>query len=235
MLVVVHEALNEQGDDAPEAARAAATALREALTNGPAAPGEARGAAAEEAMAALRAALARDDARALARAVAARLKREPPGKYELPVHEIVPGLYIGGWAALNNDARVLAKRRVTHILSVVSQPLGHASPPFVKEHKVVLCDGREGCDLRSHFDDIAAFIARARAGGHRCFVHCGAGISSAPTAVMAYLIAAQRLSYADARRLVVAGRPCARPNPGFVAQLQQYEAAVHGRAAANPG
>ena len=52
---------------------------------------------------------------------------------------------------------------------------------------------------------------------------------------MAYLIAAQRLSYADARRLVVAGRPCARPNPGFVAQLQQYEAAVHGRAAANPG
>ena len=57
----------------------------------------------------------------------------------------------------------------------------------------------------------------------------------APTAVMAYLIAEQRLSYADARRLVVAGRPCARPNPGFVAQLQQYEAAVHGRAAANPG
>jgi protein-tyrosine phosphatase len=61
-------------------------------------------------------------------------------------------------------------------------------------------------------------------------VHCGAGISRGPTAVIAYLMASsQRFAYGDARRLVAAARPCTRPNDGFVRALRRYEGLLRAR------
>lgn len=145
MLVIVHEALNEldtadhEGSTrAPAAARAAAGALREAHTSGRAADArvaEAKGVAVDDSMAALR-----EDARKLATAVRVRLRSSPPGKYEIPIHEVLPGLFVGGWVALNDGARALRKRGVTYVLSVVSQPLRHATPPFLSRTRLRVGD-----------------------------------------------------------------------------------------------
>ena len=45
-------------------------------------------------------------------------------------------------------------------------------------------------------------------------VHCYAGQSRSVAFVLAYLCACQGLSLPDAYRIVVAARPCARPNAG---------------------
>ena len=96
---VAAEALDdaEAASDAYAAARAAVDKLRMAVTNedGDAASERAR----EAAAAALRAAGLEDEMRR-------RLKRARPGKFAL-VHQVLEYLYVGGWAALNDDCRVL--------------------------------------------------------------------------------------------------------------------------------
>jgi protein-tyrosine phosphatase len=62
------------------------------------------------------------------------------------------------------------------------------------------------------------------------YIHCGAGISRAPTAAAAYAIWAHGLCAADALALVRAGRPSARPNVGFVRALRAWEDRVRARA-----
>ena len=96
---VAAEALDdaEATSEAHAVARDAVDKLRMAVTNedGDAASERAR----EAAAAALRAAGLEDEMRR-------RLKRARPGKFAL-VHQVLEYLYVGGWAALNDDCRVL--------------------------------------------------------------------------------------------------------------------------------
>ena len=68
--------------------------------------------------------------------------------------------------------------------------------------------------LAERFPEICRFIDAARAHG-RVYVHCGAGISRAPTAVASYVMSKFGLSALVAVRLIRAARPCIRPNVGF--------------------
>ena len=87
-------------------------------------------------------------------------------------------------------------------------------PPFIVGHMSVICnDSQDDTRLSKKFGAISAFIRQARESpGGAVYVHCGAGISRAPTAVIAYLMTDCRLNFEDARALVKAARPCARPN-----------------------
>ena len=53
-------------------------------------------------------------------------------------------------------------------------------------------------------------------------VHCYAGQSRSVAFVLAYLLAAQGMSFARAWDAVKLARPCARPNAGFMRQLADY-------------
>jgi predicted protein tyrosine phosphatase len=177
--------------------------------------------------------------------LARRLKREKPSKFEL-VNQVLPGLFVGGWAALNNDCAALRKRGVTHVLSVVSADQQRRLPKWVVGQRLVQCSDSETADLGCHFRDICAFIDEARGynrllagsggggGGGACYVHCGAGISRAPTAVTAYLMHSARLRLREAFALVKRHRPSARPNKGFVRQLQAWEAQLFGSSTVDP-
>ena len=57
------------------------------------------------------------------------------------------------------------------------------------------------------FPTIVRFVDRARRGGESVYVHCGAGISRACTAVAAYVMWKGKLTSADAMKLVKAARP----------------------------
>ena len=140
------------------------------------------------------------------------------------LHEIMPRLWCGGWAALNNDCQELRSRGVTHVVSVVSADQRRL-PPFVKGHYYARVDDRAEAakEIATHFAPIADFIEAARSSGGVIFVHCGAGISRAPTVTTAYMMRKLGLPAADALKMVRAARPCVRPNVGFAEQLRAWE------------
>lgn len=203
-----------------EAVQAAATTLLQVATN----------ARPTEEIAAARATL--DAAAEQAGMTAALAKRSAKpansatSKLQL-LHEVMPRLWVGGWAALADDCRVLQQKKVTHVVSVISADQ-RKLPPFVQGHLYVRVDDTEDAadTLAAHFEEIAAFVEGARQGGGVVFVHCGAGISRAPTSACAYLIWKLRIPASQAIKLVRSARACARPNIGFVAALKAWEAKV---------
>lgn len=145
------------------------------------------------------------------------------------LHEVMPRLWVGGWTALNDDCTALRQKKVTHVVSVLSADQRRL-PEFIKQHLYVRVDDTyEAADtLASHFDEIVAFVEAARSSGGVVFIHCGAGISRAPTSTCAYVIWKLRMPAADAIKLCRAARPCTRPNVGFVTALKAYEQRVLG-------
>eukprot|EP01062_Namystynia_karyoxenos_P046234 TRINITY_DN34560_c0_g1_i1.p1 TRINITY_DN34560_c0_g1~~TRINITY_DN34560_c0_g1_i1.p1 ORF type:complete len:205 (+),score=36.35 TRINITY_DN34560_c0_g1_i1:75-617(+) len=133
----------------------------------------------------------------------------------------------------------LAASRVTHV--VCCGDCGHPRGDAITYHSVPGSDS-QSTDLLSHFDGAADFIASAlreppdegaAAGGgaaqgpHRwVLVHCQAGRSRSATVLAAYLIRAHGLTAEEAVAEVRRARPIAQPNPGFVRQLREYEAAL---------
>ena len=95
-------------------------------------------------------------------------------------------------------------------------------------------DDREeaAATLAASFGPIVSFIEEARQADGTVFVHCGAGISRAPSAAAAYLIWKLRIPAGDAIGLLRRARSCVRPNVGFVGQLKEWERRV---LAAGPG
>ena len=162
-----------------------------------------------------------------------QMKIDTPGRHDL-VHKILPGLWCGGWAALQNDCFVLKQKRVTHILSVHSQTDQRRMPPFIKGAMLVTVEDDEGADLLRHFPAMCRFIGAARRAGGSVYVHCGGGISRAPTAVAAYVMLSGGLPARAAVALVKKHRPCTRPNAGFLAQLRAWEATALPHCAARP-
>jgi len=202
-----------------EALQAATTRLLQAATNG---------AHEEEVASALAAA---EEAAAAAglppRCAAARARARARCADKLALlHEVMPRLWVGGWAALNNDCQPLRQRGITHVVSVVSGDQRRL-PAFVRGHYYARCDDRaeSAANLSAHFAPAADFIGRSRAEGGVVFVHCGAGISRAPTVAAAYVMLELGLTAADAMKLVRARRTCARPNVGFAEALREWEGA----------
>mmetsp|Transcript_58580 Transcript_58580/g.132612 ORF Transcript_58580/g.132612 Transcript_58580/m.132612 type:complete len:227 (+) Transcript_58580:112-792(+) len=103
------------------------------------------------------------------------LVREEPGRFDL-IAKVLPGLWIGGWAALNNDAFVLRQKKVTHVLSVHSAEQQRSLPPFIRGRMNVNVEDKDEADLLTHFPAMCEFIASGRSEGGIVYVHCGAGI-----------------------------------------------------------
>ena len=208
---VAAEALDdaEATSDAHAAARDAVDKLRMAVTNedGDAASERAR----EAAAAALTDAGLGDEMRR-------RLRRSRPGKFAL-VHQVLEYLYVGGWAALNDDCRVLREQKISRVCSVVTADTPRTLPAFVTHHLHVVCRDDENAPLCTAFPQISAFLDEARRAREIAYVHCGAGVSRACTSVAAYLIWSGSLSAGEALRIVQNRRPQCRPNAGFKKQL----------------
>ena len=67
-------------------------------------------------------------------------------------------------------------------------------------------------------------IERVRAAGGCTLLHCQLGVSRSGALAIAYIMWLHNCSFADALLRAQAGRGCINPNPGFVAQLLEWEA-----------
>jgi len=142
---------------------------------------------------------------------------------DFDAQEIVPNLFLGDVYAAHNT-KELKKRNITHIVTCT---VGVA-PPFpetfqYKHLKILDCAAES---IHEHFAETSGFIANALEDGGKVLVHCIRGVSRSATIVCAYLMAAFKISHTEAVRIVRSKRPIARPNYGFMMQLEMYWAKV---------
>ncbi|AIN99600.1 dual specificity protein phosphatase, putative [Leishmania panamensis] len=135
------------------------------------------------------------------------------------MHEIVPGLWCSSYHPAT-DLNLMQRHGITHVCCCID-----TQPRFPKDfvYMTLSADDRPDYDMSSHFARTFEFIENALVKNHGgVLVHCGAGISRAPTVVSAYLMRKLRLSSSAAIHLVQQHRPCASPNIGFWRQLREY-------------
>eukprot|EP00758_Cryptobia_borreli_P013264 Tbor_TRINITY_DN5817_c1_g2::TRINITY_DN5817_c1_g2_i1::g.6641::m.6641 len=134
-------------------------------------------------------------------------------RYRMVVHDGIP-------ACPSTEMTMYMKNRSADNLVVTEES---EEPCYAEEGKLEIaddyllsCDESQECHVSAV--DMTPYIPNTKV-----LIHCGAGISRAPTVVCAYLIKKFQLtSAAPAIQVVQAARPCARPNPGFKKQLDKY-------------
>ncbi|GAB2220157.1 hypothetical protein Droror1_Dr00007800 [Drosera rotundifolia] len=133
---------------------------------------------------------------------------------------IEEGLFLGSARAAANKER-LKSLNVTHVLTVATR-LSPAHPNDFT-YKIVEVSDSEDTNLAKYFHECFDFIDEAKKTGGAVLVHCHAGISRSVTIVLAYLMNRHGIPLSDAVKHVKAKRPKARPNPGFLKQLMEFE------------
>jgi len=134
--------------------------------------------------------------------------------------EVRPRLFIGsGMAARNRDA--LKAAGITHVINAA----GSFCFPRVDSDisYMVMEDFHDSpdIDIEDACFQASRFIVQALAESpdSKVLVHCVGGVSRSAALVTAYLIISEELTLAEALELVRQVRPCIRPNPGFLTQL----------------
>eukprot|EP00095_Tigriopus_kingsejongensis_P003749 maker-scaffold911_size81771-snap-gene-0.20 protein:Tk03749 transcript:maker-scaffold911_size81771-snap-gene-0.20-mRNA-1 annotation:"dual specificity protein phosphatase 19" len=141
-------------------------------------------------------------------------------KPDLQVAQVTPFLYLGSQDAAG-DLQVLHDSNITHILNVGFGIENRFPSDFVYFNAEIL-DLPE-FDIRTSLKLTFDHIEEVRIASGRILVHCNAGVSRAPTIVIAYLLRSQNSSLSNAWAQVKDARPCIRPNDGFKSQLESYE------------
>ncbi|XP_013194466.1 uncharacterized protein LOC106138032 [Amyelois transitella] len=136
--------------------------------------------------------------------------------------QIIPGLYLSN-ARAAGDKNVLRQLGITHVLTVETRRL----PPstFVNTNISTLfirAYDTPQTNLLPYFPMANAFIEEGLHKGN-VIVHCHFGVSRSATIVIAYLMEKYKLTYPQAHAYVRQRRKFINPNPGFVAQLKEYE------------
>lgn len=134
--------------------------------------------------------------------------------------EILPWLILGRRETASNLQELL-RMNVTHILNMTSDFPNLFDPHFVY-HKVPVRDSTEE-DIGKHFQGIVSFIQRVKDCQGKIYVHCSAGASRAPTAILAYLVYHCEVTLVDAYQFVTAKRGVVKPNTHFLFQLAMLE------------
>jgi len=149
--------------------------------------------------------------------------------------EIEPGLYLGNIFSFRS-VRALQEAGITHILSVLSDPIDLPDGLHNLKHMHIKIDDHCDEDLFCHFSKTNEFIEEAmeslqvfqkneddlppKKGG--ILVHCFMGASRSATVVAAYLMRKHSLPSAAAVERLRSIRPIVHPNAGFIQQLGIY-------------
>ena len=143
------------------------------------------------------------------------------------VARVCEGVYVGGVGGAKSLDRLL-ENGVTHIVNC--SPVCHHVSHDEFEYLLVTVYDKSTEDIEREFTRTNDFIRSALTDGGVVYVHCYAGQSRSATLVAAYLMS-QGHSLREALALVRKNRPKAKPNSGFMEQLERYERRMVGAAA----
>ncbi|KDR83936.1 hypothetical protein GALMADRAFT_55087 [Galerina marginata CBS 339.88] len=131
-------------------------------------------------------------------------------------------LFLGNIMAARST-RSLTENRITHILSVCSDPIPAELPEAGIYHQRIAVEDVDYEDLLIHLPAACHFIDQALRSGGVVLVHCVQGISRSAAVVAAYLMWSRRIPSTQALEIVRNARDHIWPNPGFQEQLVLFE------------
>jgi len=141
-------------------------------------------------------------------------------EHPLRMSHVLRGVYVGD---LHDAQQVLVggAAEVHAVLNMADMSSGELPYPPVPA-SITYCNlpliDFQYCDPRN-WHEAADFIDRFKEG---ILVHCLAGISRSPTAVLAYLVKYEKLSQWRAMRLLRKARPQARPAPELLKSFADF-------------
>ncbi|XP_039761172.1 dual specificity protein phosphatase 1B-like isoform X2 [Pararge aegeria] len=136
--------------------------------------------------------------------------------------QIIPGLYLSN-ARAACDRNVLKQLKITHLLTVETHRLPKST--FVNNnisYLFIRANDTPSTNLLSYFPMANSFIEEGLQKGN-VLVHCHFGVSRSATLVIAYIMEKYQMSFEKAYHFVRQKRRFINPNPGFVAQLKEYQ------------
>ncbi len=148
--------------------------------------------------------------------------RDPPSyAYYAGLAKIRDGLYLGDRFHAR-DHRLFKDAQIAAVVNCTEHLPNTFEGDGVRYLQVPL-DDLPSANIYEHFGEIIAFIESAISSGCNVLVHCHAGISRSATAVIAYLMQSEGMTYEEALDDVRSRRPIVSPNLGFSQQLREFE------------
>lgn len=132
------------------------------------------------------------------------------------IDQITENIFIGNIAAATSK-ELLKEHNITQIM-VCGYYLNTFFPQDFR-YKTIEIDDSENEDILSHLVECFEFIDS----GSKVFIHCRSGISRSSSIIIAYLMYKNRLSFSEAKSLLLLKRNKINPNNGFTLQLQSLE------------
>ncbi|KAF9821292.1 hypothetical protein IEO21_00900 [Rhodonia placenta] len=131
-------------------------------------------------------------------------------------------LFLGTVEAARSP-RSLSDRRITHILSLGTEPIPADDPTSGYRHLRIAVEDVDHADLLIHLPRACQFIHEALSNNGIVLVHCVLGLSRSAMVVAAYLMYSRRIRPADAIEEIRKTREQIWINPGFHQQLVLFE------------
>lgn len=143
------------------------------------------------------------------------------------VHQIIPNLYLTSLECITHD--LLENLGIKCVINICKKDL---SLPADIHYIHVKIDDKSSEDFGCLFDRLIGDIDAHRNSSEPVIINCVAGISRAPTLIMAYLMRVEgfKLSCAFAHTRGI--RKIIKPNAGFWSQLIDFENRVFGKTSA---
>jgi len=143
------------------------------------------------------------------------------------MQEIVPGLYLGPYAAAGkkNFSR-LESAGVTHVVCVRQEiERNFIKPNFEPQLKYLVITLADSCieAIIPKIKETKEFIDKSLATGGKVLVHCNDGMSRSASLVIAYIMQTYGMDFRSALHYVQQRRFCVQPNDGFEQQLKEFE------------
>jgi len=142
--------------------------------------------------------------------------------------KILDNLFLGdAQGATSKD--ILERVGITHILNISDNVPNKFPKKYVYKHVKVADSLRT--NLKGRFTDIFEFMDVVLANpSNKLLVHCYAGMSRSATAVIAYLMRTQGLTFEVAYNFCRVRRPFIQPNKSFRKQLVEFDEELRGNA-----
>jgi len=128
---------------------------------------------------------------------------------------IFPGIYLSSYN-ISKRRDLLVEHGITHVINLSEHRNPH-SDTFTYL-KIDLPDYPDS-DISQYFEQTSDFICQALSSGGGVLINCWAGMSRAPTILLAFLITRRGLDLDTALHWLQSRRSVVDPNPGFIEQL----------------
>ncbi len=129
-----------------------------------------------------------------------------------------------GNVSASNHLPLLRHHSVRAVVRAIDKSVQEKNP-FDGEFRYLWIDclDTDEQDMRPFFDPFFEFVDAAINAEETVFVHCRQGKSRSATLVIAYLMHKKKFTLEEALAFCKERRCIVRPNPHFMAQLQQFQ------------